>query len=980
MAFYTIPADLPFLDALVAGILPRAGSDPLALTRITILLPTRRAARSLGEAFLRASQGRALLLPRMMPVGDLDAEELAIGDDDDALAVPPALPPLRRQLLLAQLVRRWSARPGGSPVTPGQALPLARSLAEFLDIVQTARCDIAALKNLAPDRFAEHWQHVLKFLEIVTDYWPVMLAEAGALDPTERRNRVLAARIAAWEKAPPQDPVIAAGLSGGIAAVGDLIAAVSRLPHGDVVLAGLELDSASVDAVAADPTHPQHLHAHLLSRFGLVPEQIPVWGKRRKATPSPRRALVAAALAPASETDGWRRRTDFKADAVADLRRLDCAGAQEEAETIALLMRQALIVPERTAALVTPDRALARRVAAELKRWDIEIDDSAGVPLDQTPPAVFLRLLLDTATRELAPLPLLALLKHPLAAAGLAPEIFRARVRRLEEQCLRGPRPAPGLAGLRRAVPAGDRALGDLISRLEAALGPLIASLGARKTSLADVVAAHIAAAEQLARSDAESGADRLWAEIAGETASQFIAELNAAASDYPAIAGADYPALFEALIAGTVVRPRFGRHPRLAIWGLLEARLQRADVMILGGLNEGVWPPQTESDAFLSRPMRQAFGLPSPEERIGIAAHDFAQALGAPVVWLTRAARVEGTPTVPSRWLLRLDTVLRASTIERELNAAHEPLSWQRLLDTPAASEWKRAAPPKPRPPVGDRPRKLPVTQIERLIRDPYSVYARQILDLRPLKPIDEPPDAAARGSFIHDALDRFLREHRGALPANAERRLIAIGEELFAAWSDRPELRAFWWPRFLRIARWFVAHDGARRFGLASIASEISGEYSFAAPGGDFTLTAKADRIDRRHDGALAIVDYKTGGVPRAAEWDLGYAPQLPLEAAMAEAGAFRDIAGTVAELEFWRLTGGDPPGEVKPLAKDSAKLRELIDGALPGLKRLIAAFDRVETPYEAVPRSEYAPRYNDYEHLARIKEWLATDRGEE
>src|SRR6185437_9596132 len=492
--------------------------------------------------------------------------------------------------------------------------------------------------------------------------------------------------------------------------------------------------------------------------------------------------------------------------------------------------------------------------------------------------------------------------------------------RRLEEQCLRGPRPAPGLAGLRRAVPAGDRALGDLISRLEAALGPLIASLGARETSLADVVAAHIAAAEQLAGSDAESVADRLLAEIAGETASQFVAELNAAASDYPAIPGGDYAALFESLIAGTVVRPRFGRHPRLAIWGLLEARLQRADVMILGGLNEGVWPPQTESDAFLSRPMRQAFGLPSPEERIGIAAHDFAQALGAPVVWLTRAARVEGTPTVPSRWLLRLDTVLRASTLERELNAAHEPLSWQRLLDTPAASEWKRAAPPKPRPPVGDRPRKLPVTQIERLIRDPYSVYARQILDLRPLKPIEEPPDAAARGSFIHEALDRFLREHRGALPANAERRLIAIGEELFAAWSDRPELRAFWWPRFLRIARWFVAHDGARRFGLASIASEISGEYSFAAPGGAFTLTAKADRIDRRHDGALAIVDYKTGGVPRAAEWDLGYAPQLPLEAAMAEAGAFRDIAGTVAELEFWRLTGGDPPGEVKPLAKDS------------------------------------------------------------
>ncbi|MGH6981348.1 MAG: double-strand break repair protein AddB, partial [Stellaceae bacterium] len=364
----------------------------------------------------------------------------------------------------------------------------------------------------------------------------------------------------------------------------------------------------------------------------------------------------------ASETDRWRARADFTADSVADLRRLDCAGAQEEAETIALLMRQALETPGQTAALVTPDRALARRVAAEMKRWNVEIDDSAGVSLDQTPPAVFLRLILDAAMQALAPLPLLALLKHPLAAAGLAPEIFRARVRRLEERSLRGPRQAPGLAGLRAGLTRRDQDLADLVSRLDAALAPLIRLLAARETGLADLVAAHVEAAEILSRSRDESGADRLWAGIAGETASQFVAELNAAARDYPAIPGADYPALFEALIAGAVVRPRFGLHPRLAIWGLLEARLQRADVTILGGLNEGIWPPQTESDAFLSRPMRQAFGLPAPEERIGVAAHDFAQGLGAPVVWLTRAARVEGAPTVPSRWLLRLDTVLKAA------------------------------------------------------------------------------------------------------------------------------------------------------------------------------------------------------------------------------------------------------------------------------------------------------------------------------
>jgi ATP-dependent helicase/nuclease subunit B len=977
MAFHTIPAELPFLDTLVARISARSGDDPLALTRTTILLPTRRAVRSLAEAFLRGSAGHAMLLPRMVPVGDLDSDVLAIQVEDGDLAIPPALPPLQRQLLLAQLVLKL---PQGEQLTPGQAVPLARSLADFLDAVQTARGDMDALKTLAPDKFAEHWQQVLTFLGIVTDNWPAILAAHGALDPAERRNRVLAGLIAAWEKAPPRDPVIAAGLSSGIAAVGDLIAAVARQPQGAIVLAGLDLNSSNMGAVAADSTHPQHLHARLLTRFGLTPEQIPAWPGGGSAAPSPRRALVRAALAPASETDGWRRDARFDDEATADLRRLDCAGAQEEAETIALLLRQALEKPTQTAALVTPDRALARRVAAELKRWNVEIDDSAGVPLDQTPPAVFLRLVLNAAVEALAPLPLLALLKHPLAAGGMPAEQFRRRVRRLEERCLRGPRPGPGLLGLRQALPPGDRELADLVSRLDGALRPLIASLESRAATFADLVATHFAAAEQLARSHDESGADRLWRETAGETAAQFIAELSAAAASLPAIAGADYPALFAALIDGAVVRPRYGLHPRLAIWGLLEARLQRADVTILGGLNEGVWPPQMETDAFLSRPMRQAFGLPSPEERIGIAAHDFTQGLGAPVVWLTRAKRVEGAPTVPSRWLLRLDTVLQAAKRDRDLQAATEPLAWQAMLDTPPRSQWRRVAQPRPCPPIAARPRQLSVTQIETLIRDPYSIYARFILGLTALDPIDAAPDAAARGSFIHEALEQFLKAHPDSLPRDAERRLLAIGETLFGPWQNRPELRAFWWPRFQRVARWFVETETARRQRLDEIRSEIEGRTPIAAPAGEFVVKAKADRVDRRRDGNLALVDYKTGSLPRGTDWELGYAPQLPLEAAMAEAGAFPGVAGRVAELEFWRLSGGDPPGEIRPLAKTAAKLRELIDEAIPGLRRLIAAYDNPATPYAAVPRSEYAPRYNDYAHLARVKEWAAADGAEE
>jgi ATP-dependent helicase/nuclease subunit B len=488
------------------------------------------------------------------------------------------------------------------------------------------------------------------------------------------------------------------------------------------------------------------------------------------------------------------------------------------------------------------------------------------------------------------------------------------------------------------------------------------------------LVAAHIAAAEALAASAEESGAARLWGEAAGEAAAEFLAELLPAADSLPPLGGAGYQALFEALLAGPVVRPRFGRHPRLAIWGLLEARLQHADLLILGGLNEGVWPPQAESDPWLSRPMRQEFGLPPPERRVGVAAHDFAQALGARSVVMTRATRVEGAPTVPSRWLLRLDTVLRAAGLEGRLGAAVEPLGWQARLDEAAAHIAVSA--PEPRPPVAARPRKLSVTQIETWMRDPYAIYASKILRLEAFEPIDADPGAAERGTFIHAALDKFVRAFPDALPADAERQLLAIGAAEFGAALDRPGVRAFWWPRFERIARWFVAHEGQRRGRLGEIHSEIKGRLILDGPAGPFELTAKADRLDRQGDGGLVLIDYKTGLVPSAKDVGQGFSPQLSLEAAIAAGGGFAGIAAApVAALEYWRLTGGDPPGEVIALAKDGGGLRALIGEAVQGLAVLVMKFDDPRTPYRAVPRPEKAPRYSDYEHLARVKEWSVT-----
>ncbi len=500
-----------------------------------------------------------------------------------------------------------------------------------------------------------------------------------------------------------------------------------------MILPGLDrsCEAGEWELIAEEPAHPQHLMALLLRALEIAPEAVREWPPGRMAAPGGREKrlrLAAQALRPASMTDAWRDLAPEPADALAGLTRYDCASPQDEAATIALLLRRSLETPAATAALVTPDRELARRVAAELRRWGIAIDDSAGLPLNRTPPGAFLRLVLDLADSALAPVPLLAALKHPLAAGGLAPPVFRESARRLEA-AIRGPRPAPGFAGLRAALAGREAALLGFVDRLERCLGGLAERLNQDRVTLGELAAAHIRAAELLAAAEDETGVARLWREAAGEAAARFCHELLDAAGDFPAMEGRHYPALFEALAAGTVVRPGYGQHPRLAIWGLVEARLQQADLLVLGGLNEGTWPGPAAYDPWMSRQMRQEFGIALPERAIGIAAHDFAQALGAPAVALTRATRREGVPTVPSRWLLRLDTVLRAVGLDAELAAEPEIAAAAALRDQPAL---RRLRPPAaPCPPLAARPRQLSVTQIETWIRDPYAIYARHTLRL---------------------------------------------------------------------------------------------------------------------------------------------------------------------------------------------------------------------------------------------------------
>jgi ATP-dependent helicase/nuclease subunit B len=994
---YSIDAETPFVDALARGLLARF-PEPEELARVQLLLPTRRAGRSLREAVLRLTGGRALLLPRIQPLGEVDADELTISGEPEAegalaAELPPALPEIQRQLLLARLVLRWAERNrdakgayGGAP-PEDQAVRLAAELGRLIDSVETEGLDFDRLATLVDGDHARHWQDTLTFLSIVTAHWPDVQAEHGAVGPAERRRRLLEAQAAAWRKAPPPGPVIAAGSTGSIPATAALLEVVAGLPDGCVVLPGLdrEMPDAAWAAVAAEPTHPQHTLARLLARLGATRAQVRPWPAPLDP-PGPaavvRRRLVSAALWPAPATADWGALAaelppDDARRALETVRRIDCPDPGAEAATVALLLREALETPGKRAALVTPDRKLARRVAAELRRWGLEVDDSAGRPLADTPPGAFLRLTAQMVAEELAPLPLLAALKHPLAAGGMAPGAFRRRVRRLERVLLRGPRPPQGFEGLVKAAEAEARAheLLPWLKRLAGHARSFASTLRNPAAGLLQAVEAHLGFAEALAASDTEPGARRLWQGEAGEAAADFFADLRAAAAGAPGLTAQRYLALLESLLAGQAVRRRYGGHPRLAILGPLEARLIQADRLILGSLNERTWPAESEPGPWMSRPMRVAFGLPPVERKIGLAAHDFQQAMGAPEVVLTRAARVEGAPTVPSRWLLRLEALLDALGAGGAL--ANEREVWAGRvegLDAPAA--FRPCDPPAPTPPVAARPRRLSVTQVETWMRDPYAIYARHVLRLKALPALDEEPDASDKGSIVHEALEAFVKAHPDGLPADPEGALLDCGREVFEAIRHRPTLYAFWWPRFVRVAAWVVAQERARRPGLAGLLAEVEGRIEIDG----FALIARADRIERRADGALALIDYKTGSAPAAGAIRLGFSPQMPLQAAIALEGGFAGVpAAPVEELAFWRLTGGRPPGEEKRIEagkKDMPPIEELAAEARAGLAALVARFRDPATPYHARPRPAWAPAYSDYEHLARVKEWAVLD----
>ena len=1022
---FTIPPSAPFLPTLIAAMTSgKLGfpplRDPLALASATLYLPTRRACRLARDVFLDVLRCDAAILPRIAAIGDIDEDEIAFAEAAagsiaaDALALPPTLGGLERRLLLARLILKWAQSPevrgaSGAPLvaqTPAAACALADDLARLIDDMTTRGVAWDKLDKLVPDSLDPYWQLTLRFLQIARRNWPEVLREHGLIEAAARRDALIKAEAARLARK-TDGPVIAAGSTGSIPATAELIATIARLPHGAVVLPGLDtnLDEPSWRLIAGDerkgmapaPGHPQFAMHALLARIGIGREEV-----ERLAEPRAREWFVSEAMRPAASTDLWQERAGDRAfaeaadAAVCTITMVEAATADEEALAIAVALREA-VQEGKSAALVTPDRALARRVLAALERWKLAAEDSGGEALADTQAGIFARLAADAALGGLAPVALLALLKHPslrLGARGMDNAVAA-----LERAILRGPRPSPGSSGVVRALdrfrarfekfrlgepadlhPSDPRSnlredhlagAAALVARLAQALAPL-ESLGKEPHPLADIAARHRAVLTALSSDGEHAGA--FTGPDGGKLAEAFddLAASEAAAG--LTVAPSDYIELFSAALADRVVRRPPRPEARLRVLGPLEARLTESHRVVLGGLVEGKWPPETRTDAWLSRPMRKQLGLDLPERRIGLSAHDFAQLLGAREVVLTRAAKIAGAPTAPSRFVQRI-AAMAGARWQAAIDRGNTFLAWVRELDRP--DTIAPIARPAPKPPRAARPSGLSVTEIEHWLRDPYTIYSKHVLRLRPLDAVDTAPGAAERGSIIHAVIGDFTERFADGLPADPARELIELGRARFDQLDEFPEARAFWWPRFKRIAEWFVAWEIGRRAGLARIVAEIRGEIEIALAAGNFKLSGRADRIERRADGRYVILDYKTGSARTEKEVRTGLAPQLTLEAAILRLGGFEPIpaGSSVAEVAYVMLKGGARAGEFLPLAFQDGTADSQADRAFARLAALVRRFDDENEPYRSLVHPRWKARYGDYDHLARVKEWSST-----
>ncbi len=1015
---FNIPAGLPFSDCLATGIMQQYGDKPELFAKMTIFLPSKRGIRTLRDSFLKINYGKILLLPKIRSLGDALDDEMSLLPDDEAspYAVLTQKRPINngiRQLALTRLILDTIKPLNSNEITYPEAFSLASTLIELLDSLQSERISIDALKTLDVGDYAENWQENLNIASIITTLWSEYLAHYGYSDPVFYRNKILEYLTEHWEKNPPQSPVIVAGSTGSMPASADFMKLIGRLPHGCVVLPGLDTHLTTKDVQELRPDHPQYGLYKLLNHFDHSACDVKNWYSTEKFLTnrhSQRQKLCHEVMRPSGTAEAWfnvteRLSHDDIMTAIDDLKIIHAPNDRKEASAIALIIREVLETPHKNVALITPNRILAQRVTAMLSRWNLKPNDSAGIPLSDLPTGVYFKLLCDVLEQNFSPIALLAFLKHPFSNAGLAKGQFKTQVRRFESHIFRGTVPKNGLAGYREALNTKIKSRMDnpeynpekleyyylslsLLDFLERLFTPILTLPDT--TTMADFISCFKNLVAEFTCTDTQTAQEIFWSNDAGRAAEDLLSSFSENSDLLGTLSKKAIYGHIKEFSAKIAVRPAFGYNKNIVIWGTPEARLQQADTVILAGLTEGSWPISPDTGVWLSRPMRGQLGLTPPERRIGLSSHDFVQAMCGTKVFLTYSSESNGSPNIPSRWLIRLENLLKGAFKNNDiLDKLHDSpyLSWVDALDNIHVKP-KPASRPAPKPPVSIRPKTISVTDAEKWIRDPYAIYGKYILNLKRLSKIDEDFDNAERGTLIHQLLHDFTQATADGFLGKPHDIMSELLDKTIDRLKDRPLLYTFWGNRLRYIGMQFVDFEIERRKMLRPVLSEKDGQMVLATSQGNFTLKARCDRIDLTNEQQAIIVDYKTSASSAHSyeQMKAGFAPQLPLQAAMIRQGGF-GTAYPIAGAEYIVISDSKNPAfEIKAMKakKDTDKSEplfyELVDTIVDEFKAWIEKFNDINTPYTSRRLPEFLKYEGDYDLLARVKEWSMAEENDD
>jgi len=962
---YGLAPGVDFPKALVDGLCTHFKDDPPEkLARVDIILNTERMLRRVQKLFGRKS---GILHPRLHLVTNLNA--LMPGPN-----LIPAVSKLATRFELIELVDKLiSEQP--DLAARSSLYALADSLAKLIDEMAGEGVDPETITSLDVSDQSGHWERAQKFVEIAQRY--LELRDITP-DGTLMQRKSVLSLMDLWEKDPPKTPVIVAGSTGSRGTTMLLMKAVAKLPQGVLLLPGFDFDMPEeawelLSTAAGSEDHPQTRFHKLFNETGIKVSEIANW----QNTPPPcpmRNAFVSLALRPAPVTDAWLKegpKLGSLEEATKGLTLLEAPDMRQEALAIALRLKEAVHRGE-VAALISPDRQLTRQVTAALDRWDILPDDSAGLPLHLSATGRFLRQVGQLLSKELTSGALLALLKHPLTHSGGA-RSEHLRLSRELELYLRAKRVAfPNAAVIEdwtkgrkepEAVPWADWLCHAFLDKTTS-----------DKQSFQSHFETHFSLCHFIALGhapDEQDGASPLWEGKEGGAVAKTCAAIQEAMHRGGVMHVGDYVDIFSAVLAEGEIRDPLTPHPNVLIWGTLEARVQGADLVILGGLNEGSWPKVPTPDPWLNRSMRQSVGLLLPERQIGLSAHDFQQAVGVKQVWITRSIRSDEAETVPSRWVNRMVNLLNGLPA---LNGPHLLENMRargaKYLGYVKNMEAVKSCPPalriSPRPPVSARPRQLSATEIKTLIRDPYAIYAKRILNLRAIDPLDVAADPQLRGIVVHKVFERFMKDWPNLQQDQRRQRLLSILDEELGRHVPWALARAYWRNRIEAFIIEFLNAEAARQNDIIHSDFEADGKITLGEL--NFTLVARADRIHVRKDQSISLFDYKTGAPPTPAQQRV-FDKQLYLMAAIAEEGGFNRIApAPVSEAAFIGL-GGSGLYRPAPFGEES------VQAAWEKFKNLIAAYGEKDQGYTPRRALFKAKDFSEYDQLSRFGEWDIT-----